>query len=138
MPGVAQPQVVLQPGLGGLQGGRTVPTVGYDAALAALAAGDFASSLEIASQEYRGGIRAGAQRWIDSIAAAMVVGEANYELGRFREAIAAYDESLLLWATYGEWLLAVQFPQQPLRGLTQQRVATWGRSQRNTSPAAIP
>jgi tetratricopeptide (TPR) repeat protein len=138
MPGVAQPQVVLQPGLGGVQGGRTVPTAAYDAALAALAAGDFASGLEIASQEYRGGIRAGAQRWIDSIAAAMVVGEANYELGRFREAIAAYDEALLLWATYGEWLLAVQFPQQPLRGLTQQRVATWGRSQRNTSPAAIP
>lgn len=138
VPPVARAQVVLQPGLGGAQGGRTVPTAAYDAALAALAAGDFASGLEIATQEYRGGIRAGAQRWIDSIAAAMVVGEANYELGRFREAIAAYDEALLLWASHGEWLLAVQFPQQPLRGLAQQRVATWGRSQRTTSPAAIP
>ncbi|MEI6239002.1 MAG: CHAT domain-containing protein [Planctomycetia bacterium] len=138
LPSSARSQIVLQPGLGGVQGGRTVPTAGYDAALVALAAGDFASGLEIASQEYRGGIRAGAQRWIDSIAAAMAVGEANYELGRFREAIAAYDEALLLWATYGDWLLAVQFPQQPLRGLAQQRVATWGRSQRTTAPAAIP
>lgn len=138
MPSAGSAQVVLQPGLGGVQGGRTVPTAAFDAALAALAAGDFASGLEIASQEYRGGIRAGAQRWIDSIAAAMAVGEANYELGRFREAIAAYDEALLLWAMHGDWLLAVQFPQQPLRGLAQQRVATWGRSQRNTSPAAIP
>ncbi|MFM8497658.1 MAG: hypothetical protein ACKOEM_19380, partial [Planctomycetia bacterium] len=89
MPSAGSAQVVLQPGLGGVQGGRTVPTAAFDAALAALAAGDFASGLEIASQEYRGGIRAGAQRWIDSIAAAMAVGEANYELGRFREAIAA-------------------------------------------------
>jgi len=131
-------QVVLQPGLGALAGGQTVPTAAYDTALAALAAGDFASGLEIASQEYRGGIRAGSQRWIDSIAAAMAVGEANYELGRFREALAAYDEALLLWATHADWLLAVQFPQQPLRGLAQQRVATWGRSQRPTSPGAIP
>jgi tetratricopeptide (TPR) repeat protein len=137
-PPVAFAQVALQPGMGALAGGQTVPTAAYDTALAALAAGDFASGLEIASQEYRGGIRAGAQRWIDSIAAAMVVGEANYELGRFREALAAYDEALLLWATHAEWLLAVQFPQQPLRGLAQQRVATWGRSQRPTSPGAIP
>ena len=131
-------QAVLQPGLGGLAGGQTVPSPAYDTALAALAAGDFASGLEIASQEYRGGIRAGAQRWIDSIASAMVVGEANYELGRFREALAAYDEALLLSATHADWMLAVQFPQQPLRGLAQQRVATWGRSRRPTSPGAIP
>ena len=138
MPAAAPGQVVLQPGLGATPGGQTVPTPAYDAALAALAAGDFASGLEIASQEYRGGIRAGAQRWIDSIAAAMAVGEAHYELGRFREAVAAYDEALLLWATHGDWLLAVQFPAQPLRGLAQPRVATWGRSQRPTAPAAIP
>jgi tetratricopeptide (TPR) repeat protein len=138
VPSVAFAQVVLQPGLGGMPGGQTVPTAAYDTALAALAAGDFASGLEIASQEYRGGIRAGSQRWIDSIAAAMVVGEASYELGRFREALAAYDEALLLWATHADWLLAVQFPQQPLRGLAQQRMATWGRSQRPTSPGAIP
>lgn len=137
-PSAAWAQVVVQPGLGAVPGGQTVPTAAYDAALAALAAGEFAGGLEIAAQEYRGGIRAGSQRWIDSIAAAMAVGEAHYELGRFREAIAAYDEALLLWASHGDWLLAVQFPQQPLRGLSQQRVATWGRSQRTTSPAAIP
>ena len=75
-PGAAAPasaaaQVVLPPTVGGLQGGQTVPTPAYDAALAALAAGDLSGGLEIAAREYRGGIRAGAQRWIDSIAAAM-------------------------------------------------------------------
>jgi len=134
----AAAQVVLPPTVGGMQVGQTVPTPAYDAALAALAAGDLAGGLEIATREYRGGIRAGSQRWIDSIAAAMVVGESQYELGHLREAIAAYDEALLLWATHGDWLLAVQFPAQPLRGLAQARVATWGRSRRPTSPAVIP
>ena len=130
-------QVVLQPGLG-LAGGQTVPTPGYDLALAALAAGNFSEALQIAGQEYRGSVRAGGQRWIDSIAAAAVVGECHYELGNLREAVAAYDEALLLSASHADWLLAVQFPVQPLQPMPQQRVAAWGRSLRNASPAAIP
>jgi tetratricopeptide (TPR) repeat protein len=130
-------QVVLQPGLGAPDG-RTVPSAAYDLALAALAAGDFSGGLEIAATDHRGCIRVGAQRWIDSIAASTAIGECHYELGGLREAVAAYDEALLLSATHGDWLLAVQFPPQGLRPLTQQRVATWGRSQRNTSPADIP
>jgi len=130
-------QVVLQPGLG-VPGGQTVPSPGYDFALAALAAGDYANGLEIAAREHQGGIRAGAQRWIDSIASAAVVGECHYELGSLREAVAAYDEALLISAAHPEWLLAVQFPPQAPRPLAGQRVATWGRSQRNTSPAAMP
>ncbi len=115
-----------------------MPSPGYDLALAALAVGDFTSGLEIAIRDYRGGIRAGAQRWIDSIASAAVVGECHYELGSLRESVAAYDEALLLSAAHAEWLLAVQFPPQGLRPLAQQRVATWGRSQRNTTPSVIP
>ena len=130
--------IVLQPGLGGLAGGETIPGPGYDLSLGALAAGDFVAALDIASREYRGGIRAGAARWIDSIASAAVVGEAQFELGRFREAVAAYDEALLLAATHRDWLLAVQFPQQPLRPVPGQHEATWGRSQRNVASAAIP
>lgn len=131
-------QIVLQPGLGGLPGGQVVPGAGYDLALAALSAGDFTAGLEIAAGEYRGGIRAGAQRWIDSIANAAVVGEAQFELSHFREAVAAYDEALLLTAQHRDWLLSVQFPMQPLRPLTRRPVAGWGRSQRNSSPAAMP
>ncbi|MFN6192032.1 MAG: CHAT domain-containing protein [Planctomycetia bacterium] len=130
--------IVLQPGLGGLPGGDTVPGPGYDQSLAALAMGDFAAALDIASREYRGGIRAGAVRWIDAIANAAVVGEAQFELGRFREAVAAYDEALLLAATHRDWLLAVQFPQQRLRPVPRDHEATWGRTQRNVVSAAIP
>jgi tetratricopeptide (TPR) repeat protein len=130
-------QVVMQPGFG-MQGGQTVPSPGFDLALAALAAGDFTGGLEIAVRDHQGGIRAGPQRWIDSIASATAVGECQYELGHFREAVAAYDEALLVSAAQADWLLAVQFPPQPPRPLAGQRVATWGRSQRNTLPAAIP
>ena len=121
-----------------MPGGQAVPSPGFDLALTALAAGDFSRGLEIAVRDHRGGIRAGPQRWIDSIATAAAVGECHYELGSLREAVAAYDESLLVSAAHAEWLLAVQFPAQGPRPLMQQRVATWGRSQRNTSPAGIP
>ena len=130
-------QVVLDPGFG-MPGGQAVPSPGFDLALTALAAGDFTNALEVAVRDHQGGIRAGPQRWIDSIASAAVVGECHYELGSLREAVAAYDEALLLSAAHAEWLLAVQFPPQGLRAAAGQRVATWGRSQRNTSPAAIP
>jgi tetratricopeptide (TPR) repeat protein len=130
-------QVVLQPGFG-MPAGQAVPSPGYDLALTALASGDFTNGLEIAIREHKGGIRAGPQRWIDSIASATVVGECHYELGSLREAVAAYDEALLVSAAHAEWLLAVQFPPQAPRPLVQQRVATWGRSQRNTTPAGIP
>jgi hypothetical protein len=56
------------------RGAQTVPTIAYDAALAALANGDFAVALETAGRDYAGGIRAGNQRWIDSIASATVIG----------------------------------------------------------------
>ncbi|RLT15929.1 MAG: CHAT domain-containing protein [Planctomycetota bacterium] len=131
-------QIVLPPGLGAPGGGQTVPTAGYDLALLTLASGDFTAALQIASEEYQGSVKAGAQRWIDSIAAAAAVGECHYELGDFRRAVAAYDEALLLSAVHADWLLAVQFPPQPLRPLAQPRVAKWGQSRRNTTPASIP
>ncbi|NDC64105.1 MAG: tetratricopeptide repeat protein, partial [Planctomycetia bacterium] len=130
-------QVVLQPELG-VPVGATVPSPGYDLALASLAEGRFAEGLQIAAREYQGSVKAGGQRWIDSIATAALVGECHFELGNLREAVAAYDEALLLSASHPDWLLAVQFPMQPLQPLQRQRAATWGRSQRRTVPAAIP
>lgn len=134
----AQETIILPPALGAPPGGGTVPSPGYDLAFAALAGGDFRGALEIASREYAGGIRAGMQRWIDSIAAATALGECHYELGSFRAAVPAYEEAMLLMATHPDWLLSVQFPAQRLQPLGPGRVATWGRSTRGTLPADIP
>jgi tetratricopeptide (TPR) repeat protein len=132
---VAQP-ASAQPGFD--LGERTVPTQAHDMALAALASGDFQGALQIAGREYQAAIQFGGQRWIDSIAAATLVGECQYELGNLREAVAAYEDALRLATVHGDWLLAVQFPSQRLRARSQPRTATWGRSSRNATPGAFP
>ncbi|MFM7035460.1 MAG: tetratricopeptide repeat protein [Planctomycetia bacterium] len=121
-----------------LLGERTVPSDAYDLAQTTLATGDFRGALQIAGREYQGAIQVGGQRWIDSIAAAAIVGECHYELGDLRAAVAAYEDAMLLATTHSDWLLSVQFPQQRLRPSGQARVATWGRSGRGATPAAIP
>jgi tetratricopeptide (TPR) repeat protein len=131
-------QVVLPPNMGVPGGAENVPTPNHDLALEALAAGDYAAAADIAANEYQGGVRIGAQRWIDSIASSALLGECLYELGRFGDAVVRYDESMISFATHGDWLLALQFQQQPLQPVAGGRVATWGRSERNTAPAAIP
>jgi hypothetical protein len=135
---VAVAQVVLPPNLGVPGGGDTVPSPGHDLALQQLAAADYQAAAEIASREYQGSVKIGGQRWIDSIASAAVFGECLYELGGLVEAIARYEESMLVMATHADWILALQFPQQPLRQTGRGRGAAWGRSERATSLAAVP
>ena len=134
----ASAQVVLPPNLGVPDAAPTVPGPGYDLALAALAAGDYAAAVELAGREYRGSARIGADRWIDSIASATVLGESLFEVGQLRDAVARYEEALALAATHANWLLAVRFPPQALQPLRQPRVATWARSKRNVQPARLP
>lgn len=136
--GRAAAQVVLPPTMGVPGGVQSVPSPAHDLALQALAAGDYATALDVAGKDYRGGIRMGAQRWIDSIASAALLGECLYELGSIGDAVARYEESMLVCATHPDWLLSVQFPAQPLRTAAAGRDVRWGRSERNTAPAALP
>jgi tetratricopeptide (TPR) repeat protein len=130
-------QVVVPPTLGVPGGGGPKPSATYDAALAALAEGSLTAALDLAMQEYRGSTKIGNERWIDSIAAAAVVGECHYERGEFGPAVAAYDEALALAAQHPDWLLAVQFPAQQPRPAAGGGGA-WGRSGRRTAPAQLP
>jgi tetratricopeptide (TPR) repeat protein len=135
---VAPAQVVLPPNMGVPDAAPTVPGPGYDLSLAALAAGDYAAALEIAGREYRGGAKIGADRWIDSIASAAVLGECLFETGRLRDAVARYEEAMALAAAHPNWLLSVRFPPAGLAPLRRPPAAAWGRSKRNAAPAAMP
>lgn len=133
----ASAQVVLPPNVGVPPRAETVPPATHDLALAALAVGDHAAALDLANGGYRGASRIGAERWIDSIAAAALVGECLFERGDYRNAVLAYEEAMLLEAGHPDWLLSVQFPPQAAPA-ARQRVATWGRSERNTMPGSWP
>lgn len=122
----------------GPRGAQTVPTVAYDAALAALGAGEYAAALDTAGRDYAGGLRVGNQRWIDSIASATALGEAHFEAGALREALASYEEAIRLATAHSEWLLSVQFPTQGPQAAARPRVAAWGRTARGTKPAVFP
>jgi tetratricopeptide (TPR) repeat protein len=135
---LATAQVVLAPNVGVPVAAPTVPGPDYDRALAALAAGDYAVAAGMAETEYRGSVKVGADRWIDSIASAAVLGESLFELGHFRDAVVRYEEALAISAAHANWLLSVQFPPQGPLPQRRARVATWGRSERNTQPAALP
>jgi tetratricopeptide (TPR) repeat protein len=135
---LAAQQVVLPPGFGPPAALGTRPSPVFDAARSALAAGATSRALELARDDYASCLRIGGQRWIDSIAASAMIGECHYELGDLREAVAAYEESLLLAAAYPQWLLAVQFSEQPPRPRQSPPRATWGRTARNTRPAQLP
>ena len=139
--GVALPargQAVLPPGLGTPGGGTRVPRQGYDVVLAALAEGTIATGLDVAAKENRGGIRAGSKRWIDSIATSAMLGECLYELGRYTEAVAAFDEALLLSAEHDDWLLSVRFSSQPLKAMQRRIDTPWAQSNRNVPAGQFP
>lgn len=133
----ADGQVILQPGLGAV-GSGTVPGPGYDAVFALLAEGRIERALEVAADDYGGGIRLGATRWVDSIPSAMAVGECHWELGQLREAVRAYDEALLLSAAHADWLLGVRFPPAGPGLFRAADRAPWGPGTRNLPPSRLP
>ncbi|MFM8579516.1 MAG: CHAT domain-containing protein [Planctomycetaceae bacterium] len=130
-------QLVVPPGLGAT-GSGTVPGPDYDTVFVLLAEGRVDRALELAADRYRGGVRIGATRWVDSIPSAMAVGECHWELGQLREAVRAYDEALLLYAAHGDWLLGIRFPAgAPTAKRNAERVP-WGPGTRNLPPSIVP
>ena len=119
-------------------GGRTVPSQAYDLAQNALASGNFSDALELAEQEYKGCMKFGADRWIDSTAAAAIVGECCFEQGRYRDAIGFYNEAIIRAASHGNWLEDIRFPSQPLRIKNSRPQQLWGQSPRAIKISDLP
>ena len=140
---VALPAHVSFGQLGGLSvlgpaGGRTVPGNAYDLTQVALATGNLSEALELAEAEYKGAVKLGTRRWIDSAAAAAMVGECRYELGQFRSAVASYDEAILQTVSLGDWLLDIRYPDRPLQPRQRRTPQLWAAPTRPSVPAALP
>ena len=119
-------------------GGRTVPGQAYDLAQRALASGRFTDALEFAEKEYKGCLKFGADRWIDSAAASAIVGECLFETGRYREAVGFYNQSIIHVSSHGNWLQDIRFPSQPLHAQKSRPQQLWGQSPRAIILSDLP
>ncbi len=119
-------------------GGRTVPGQAYDLAQRALASGSFTDALEFAEKEYKGCLKFGADRWIDSAAASAIVGECLFETGRYREAVGFYNQSIIHVSSHGNWLQDIRFPSQPLHAQKSRPQQLWGQSPRAIILSDLP
>ncbi|MGA1619702.1 MAG: tetratricopeptide repeat protein, partial [Pirellulales bacterium] len=102
-------------------GGRTVPGKAYDLTQVALAMGNLSEAIELAEAEFQGAMKLGTRRWIDSAAAAAMIGECQFELGQFRAAVTSYDEAILQTVSLGDWLLDIRYPDRPLQPRQRQQ-----------------
>ena len=118
--------------------GRTVPSQTYDLAQRALAYGNFSGALELAQQEYKGCLKFGTERWIDSAAAAAIIGECLFETGRYREAVGFYNESITHTSSHGNWLQEIRFPNQPLKARNDRLRQLWGPLPRQIALSDLP
>ena len=119
-------------------GGRTVPSQAYDLSQRALAYGNFSAALELAQKEYKGCLKFGTKRWIDSVAAAAIVGECLFETGRYREAVGFYNEAITHASSHGNWLQDIRFPNQPLKARNERARQLWGPLPRNITLSDLP
>jgi len=83
-------------------------------------------------------IKAGANRWVDSIAFYAMLGESYYQKGRYREALDQHRAALNLYLGFSDWLVSVRFNQIQPAQAGQIRVPPWGRSTRGAKLANYP
>lgn len=117
----------------------TLPGISYEAALETLYEGDYTRAQRAMLREQRGAVRTVTARWVDSICYYAMHGEALYQLGHNREALAEFDRACQLYLAYPDWLRRVNFQQPPSPDNNPaRRRAPWGRPARRVTYAELP
>jgi tetratricopeptide (TPR) repeat protein len=107
---------------------QSIPTATYFNNFQLLYGGEYRDALKGFSSER--GIRAGQNRWIDSICYQTMTGECFYKLGQYNDALASYTAALNLYVAYADWMTRLGSP--PTIGVVANRPGVpWGRSTRN-------
>jgi tetratricopeptide (TPR) repeat protein len=106
---------------------RSAPPLLYYSALSTFYLGDFRRGLDSFRATARLGLRAGNDRWADSICYHTMAGECYYRLGEIALALNQYNQALRTYLLNRDWLRRVEFPDvvTPSR-LQVRRAITWG------------
>ena len=95
-----------------------------------------------ANGAYKKGTGTGVRRYLDSIVFWTMIGECNYHMGNYAQAVAMYDQSLSLYMSYQRenWQTRIKLPPTiPLSSnAIQQANINWGKSIRNIKVANVP
>ena len=106
-------QVTQQPFVMGVQpvvGSHSYPPPGYLQSFSALADGEYRNAVQAFRRDLEGSYHFGQSRWIDSICSYAMIGESQYRLGDYRDALDNFENALRLYNQFSNWMLRVQFP----------------------------
>ncbi len=115
---------------------QPVPAYDYDLAWEHFTNGDFLEALKRFQKGRRSAVNIGGQPWVDSICYEAMIGECQFYMGNYPEALAAYESAIDLWLVYEDWPSLIQVAgglDQRARGATP-----WGNSLRNNPLAGLP
>ncbi len=129
--------VLLAPGAAWGQVGRAVPSNSYYLAVQSLYDGEYTQSARAFLREQPSSNAIDA-RWIDSIAYHALRGEALFQMGLNRDALAEYNAACALYLANANWMLRVQFQQDPRPDNNPRRVAPWGPPARRVTYGQLP
>jgi len=118
---------------------KSVPRIDYFIEFQEFYDGDYRDAMKAFRRVGRSGVRNANARWIDSICYYTMIGECQYHMGNYSEALAQYDSALRLSILHWDWMRRIQFPttlrpRQP----ASRNLVNWGTSARGTRPANIP
>lgn len=116
-----------------------LPHLSYYPQQAALNEGDFKSAVKGYQSEVRGAMKSVSSRWIDSICAYTMLGEAYYAIGDFENAIENYNAALNIYVQYFNWMSDVKFLSATINPQTNRQLnIPWGLGARKKTLGAFP
>ncbi len=98
--------------------------------------GNYDDALKRYQQEWRGAIKAGQMRWIDSICYSTMMGECYYHMGILPQALENYTAAVNLYLNFPDWMIRVQF--RPIQAAKAAPQTPWGASTRGSQLGHYP
>ena len=116
-----------------------LPHLSYYPQQVTLNEGNFKDALKAYQSEVRGAMKSVSSRWIDSICAYTMLGEAYYAVGDFEKAIENYNAALNIYVQYYNWMLDVKFLSAAINPQTNRQLnMPWGFGARKKTLGSFP